>query len=317
MRSFLLRRTGLSLLSLWLLSLLVFIGTNLLPGDVGRRMLGPFATQEAVDTLNETLGTDRPLPVQYWDWISGVVVGDFGVSQNFARPVTELLLPALSNSAKLAAFAFVIVVPLSVLGGVIAALRRDTVVDRLITVTSLSATVIPEFVSGIILTIVFSVTLGWFPSIANAPEGASFLTQLRHLVLPALPLVLVLFGYIARIARAGVIEALEADYTRTAILKGLPRRVVIRRHVLRNALMPTVAVVATQTGFLIGGLVVVEQLFTYPGVGRLMLISAERADFPLLGATVLTVGATFQIATLIGDLIYGWLNPRIHYGKTV
>jgi len=294
--------------------MLVFFGTNALPGDVGRRILGPFATQEAVDILNARLGTDRPIFTQYVDWIGGIFRGDLGDSLNFARPVTELLGPALWNSAKLAALAFVIVVPLSIAGGVFAALRRDTFVDRFFTVTSLSATVIPEFVSGILLTIVFSVGLGWLPSIAAAPAGSGFFTQLKHLILPALPLVFVLFGYIARITRAGVIEALESDYTRTAVLKGLPRRQMIRRHVLRNALLPTVAVVATQTGFLIGGLVVVEQLFTYPGVGRLMVSAAAREDFPMLGAAVLATGAIFQVATLIGDLLYAALNPRVRFG---
>lgn len=314
MRRYVLRRLGLSLVSLWLLSVLVFFGTNMLPGDVGRRILGPFATQEAVDAQNARLGTDRPILTQYLDWTGGILTGDFGDSLNFARPVTEILGPALWNSAKLAALAFVIVVPLSIAGGVFAALRRDTFADRFFTIGSLSATVIPEFVSGIVLTIVFSVNLGWLPSVAAAPQGAGFFLQLKHLILPALPLVLVLFGYIARITRAGVIEALDADYTRTGILKGLPRRTLIRRHVLRNALLPTVAVVATQVGFLIGGLVVVEQLFTYPGVGRLMVRAAEREDFPLLGAAVLATGAIFQVATLLGDMLYASLNPRVRFG---
>lgn len=316
MRRFILRRAGLSLISLGLLSVLVFFGTNMLPGDVGRRILGPFAEQSSVDTLNATLGTDRPILTQYVDWISGILTGDLGDSLNFARPVTEILGPALWNSAKLAALAFVIVVPLSIAGGVFAALRRDTFADRFFTVSSLSATVIPEFVSGIVLTIVFSVSLGWLPSVAVAPAGSGFFTQLKHLILPALPLVFVLFGYIARITRAGVIEALDADYTRTAVLKGLPRGTLIRRHVLRNALLPTVAVVATQTGFLIGGLVVVEQLFTYPGVGRLMVGAAAREDFPLLGAAVLATGAIFQVATLGGDLLYASLNPRVRFSDS-
>jgi len=316
MRRFILRRAGLSLISLGLLSMLVFFGTNMLPGDVGRRILGPFAEQSSVDTLNATLGTDRPILTQYVDWIGGILTGDLGDSLNFARPVTEILGPALWNSAKLAALAFVIVVPLSIAGGVFAALRRDTFADRFFTVSSLSATVIPEFVSGIILTIVFSVSLGWLPSVAVAPEGSGFFTQLKHLILPALPLVFVLFGYIARITRAGVIEALDADYTRTAVLKGLPKGTLIRRHVLRNALLPTVAVVATQTGFLIGGLVVVEQLFTYPGVGRLMVGAAAREDFPLLGAAVLATGAIFQVATLGGDLLYASLNPRVRFSES-
>ena len=314
MLKFLARRLGLALVSLWLLSVLVFVGTNLLPGDVGRRILGPFATQASVDALNTRLGTDRPLLTQYFDYMGGVLTGDLGTSVSFARPVTEMLGIALGNSTRLALLAFVIVVPLSILGGVIAALKRGTLIDRSITVFGLSATVIPEFVSGIVAIVLFAVTLRWLPGGAQAPPGAGFLTQIRYLILPAIPLVLVLFGYIARITRAGMIDALDADYTRTAILKGLPRRVVIRRHVLRNALLPTIAVVATQVGYLFGGLVAVEVLFNYQGVGRLIFDAAQKADFPLLAGGVLVIGVIYQAATLLADLLYGALNPRIRFG---
>lgn len=314
MSKFILRRIGLALITLFLLSVLVFIGTQLLPGDVGRRVLGPFAEQEAVDALNARLGTDRPVLVQYGDWVGNAVTGDLGFSISYARPVRELMGRALGNSAKLAALAFVIVVPLSLLGGIVAALKRGKLIDRIVTVGGLSATVIPEFVSGIVLILVFAVFLGWLPGTATPPEGASVFTQVRYLILPAICLVLVLFGYIARITRAGVIEALEADYTRTAILKGLPRSKVIRRDVLRNALLPTIAVVATQVGYLIGGLVVVEVLFSYQGIGRLLYDAARNADFPLLAGGVLVVGAVFQASMLLADLTYSWLNPRLRLG---
>jgi peptide/nickel transport system permease protein len=314
MLRFLIRRLGLALISLWLLSVLVFIGTNLLPGDVGRRILGPFATQDSVDLLNARLGTDRPLLTQYFDYIGSVVTGDLGRSVSFARPVTEMLGTALINSTKLAALAFVIVVPLAILGGVVAALKRGTVIDRSITVFGLSATVIPEFVSGIVAIVVFAITLKWLPGGAQAPAGSGIFQQVRYLLLPAIPLVLVLFGYIARITRAGMIDALDADYTRTAILKGLPRSIVIRRHVLRNALLPTIAVVATQVGYLFGGLVAVEVLFNYQGIGRLIFDAAQKADFPLLAGGVLVIGVIFQVSTLLADLLYGVLNPRVRLG---
>lgn len=311
---FLIRRLGLALVSLWLLSVLVFVGTNLLPGDVGRRILGPFATQDSVDLLNARLGTDRPLLTQYADYVGNLLTGDLGQSVSFARPVTEMLGTALGNSAKLAALAFVIVVPLSILGGIVAALNRGSPIDRSITVFGLSATVIPEFVSGIVAIVVFAITLGWLPGGAQAPAGSGLFQQIRYLLLPAIPLVLVLFGYIARITRAGMIDALDADYTRTAILKGLPRRVVIRRHVLRNALLPTIAVVATQVGYLMGGLVAVEVLFTYQGVGRLIFDAAQKADFPLLAGGVLVIGVIYQVSTVVADLLYGVLNPRVRLG---
>lgn len=314
MTRFILRRVGLAVITLFLISVLIFIGTQLLPGDVGRRVLGPFATQEAVDAMNARLGTDRPLLIQYGDWITSALRGDLGFSISLTRPVNDLVVDRLINSAKLAAVAFAIVVPLSIIGGVVAALNRDKLTDRVITLGGLSATVIPEFVSGVVVILVFSILLGWLPVSATAPDGAGFFTQLRHLILPAIPLVLVLFGYIARITRAGVIEALDADYTRTATLKGLPQERVIRSEVLRNALLPTIAVVASQVGYLIGGLVIVEVLFTYQGIGRLLFDAARQADFPLLAGGVLVVAVIFQLSMLLADLAYGWLNPRIRLG---
>jgi peptide/nickel transport system permease protein len=313
MGRFLLKRLGLAAITLFLLSVIVFFGTQVLPGNVGRRILGPFADQAAVDALNERLGTDRGLLTQYWDWLTGLFTGDFGTSLAQNVPVTELIGNALVNSLKLAAFAFVLVVPLAIVGGVIAALKRDRLTDRVITIGGLSLSVVPEFVSGIILILVFGLWLDVFPVSARAPAGANILTQLEYLFLPALTLVILLFGYIARITRAGTIEALDADYTRTAVLKGLPRRTVLKRHVLRNSLLPTIAVVATQTGYLIGGLVVVETLFNYPGMGRLIVTAATQKDIPLLEAAVLIVGTIFLIAMLFADLLYSLLNPRIRY----
>lgn len=285
----------------------------MLPGNVARRILGPFADQAAVEALNKDLGTDRPLLTQYWDWISSFVQGDLGTSLAYGVPVSELMGSALGNSFKLAGFAFLMVVPLAILGGVVAALKRDRIVDRVITIGGLSLTVIPEFVTGIILILVFALWLDVLPVSARAPDGSGLLTQLKYLFLPALTLVILLFGYIARITRAGTIESLEADYTRTAVLKGLPRRVVIRRHVLRNSLLPTIAVVATQSAYLLGGLVVIETLFNYPGMGRLIFTAAAQKDFPLLQSGVLIVGIAVLFATLIADLLYSLLNPRIRY----
>jgi peptide/nickel transport system permease protein len=313
MARFLLKRLGLAVVTLFLLSVLVFFGSQVLPGDVGRRILGPFADQRAVEALNHQLGTDRPLLTQYWDWITSFLHGDFGVSLSYNVPVSQLIGDALVNSLKLAALAFVLVVPLAITGGVIAALKRDRTVDRVITLAGLSLSVIPEFVTGIMLILIFGLWLDVLPVSAKAPDGSSVLTQMRYLLLPALTLVILLFGYIARITRAGTIESLDAEYTRTAFLKGLPRRTVIRRHVLRNSLLPTIAVVATQTGYLIGGLVVIETLFNYPGMGRLIFTAANQKDFPLLESAVLIVGIGFLVATLLADIAYSLLNPRIRY----
>ncbi len=301
-------------MTLFLLSIMVFAGGQLLPGDVGRAILGPLADQRAVLVLDHQLGVDRPLLVQYGDWVGHFVIGDMGMSYIYRSPVAPFMATALENSLKLAAVAFVIVVPLSILGGVVAALNVGRWIDRVITLTGLSATVVPEFVSGIVLILILGVWLDVFPITATWPDGAGPLTQLYYLLLPSIPLVLVLFGYIARMARAGTVGALESDYTRTAVLKGLPRRTVIWRHVLRNALLPTITVVATQAGYLIGGLVVVETLFHYQGIGGLIYAAAKARDFPMLEAGVLTVGVIYVVATLFADLLSVRLDPRLRYG---
>jgi peptide/nickel transport system permease protein len=288
----------------------VFFAAQVLPGDVGRRILGPFADQASVDALNEELGANRPLIEQYWDWISHFVTGDLGESVQ-GRSVADVLIDPLVASGKLALLAFVIVVPLAIVGGVYAAIHEGGFRDRLISIGGLSATAIPEFVWAVFFILVFALGLGLFPTTAQFPDGASVFTQLEYLILPSLCLVCVLFGYIARMARAGTIESLEADYTRTATLKGLPRRTVIRRHVLRNSLLPTIAVVATQAGYLIGGLVVIELIFNYQGIGQALVRAATQKDIPVLQSGVLLIGIVYLVATLIADILYSVLNPRV------
>jgi peptide/nickel transport system permease protein len=315
MARFLLKRLGLAIITLFLVSVIVFAVAQLLPGDVGRNVLGPFASQQSVNILNHQLGVDRPLYTQYASWISNFVQGNLGTSQEYRVSVSSLLGPALLNSLKLAAVAFVLVVPLSIIGGVIAALRRGRFSDRAITLTGLSLTAVPEFVSAIILIVVFGLLLKVLPVAATAPPGAGFFTQIRFLLLPSMALVMVLFGYIARMARAGTIEALDADYTRTAYLKGIRTSTVIRRHVLRNSLLPTIAVIATQTGYLIGGLVVIEKLFNYNGIGQRIYTAATNKDFTMLQSSVLVIAVVYLTATIIADILYSVLNPRIRYAS--
>ena len=308
---FVLRRLGLMILTLWIISLIVFFAGQVLPGDPGRAILGNLASAQSVQILDHQLGVDRPLLVRYFSWLGGAVHGDFGTSYAYRAAVGPLVRSALFNSLKLALLAFIIVVPLGILGGVVAALFHGKWLDRVISVAGLTLATVPEFVSGIVVIVVFGVELKLLPVTAAAPAGASALTQLRDLILPAIPLVFVLFGYIARMARAGTVEALDADYTRTAVLKGLPRATVIRRHVLRNSLLPTITVIATQTGYLIGGLVVVEDLFNYRGIGNLIFHAAQTKDFPMLQAGVLIIGIVYAVATLIADMLLMWLNPRL------
>jgi peptide/nickel transport system permease protein len=313
---FLLKRTLLSLVTLVLLSIIVFLGGQLLPGDIGRAVLGPLADARSVAVFNHQMGVDRPLPVQYWDWISHFVTGDMGRSFSYRAPVAPFVGAALRNSLKLAMLAFVLVVPLGIAGGVWAALRVGRWSDRTLGLLGQSLGIVPEFISSIVLILVFGIWLRWLPMSADWPEGAGPLTQIRYLILPALAPTLIFFGYIARVARVGTIEALGADYTRTAILKGLPWLTVLRRHVLRNALLPTIAITASLVGYLAGGLVVVETLFHYRGLGSLIFYAAKAKDFPMLEAGVLTVGAIYALASLLADLLSSALNPRLGTART-
>jgi peptide/nickel transport system permease protein len=292
----------------------VFAVAEVLPGDVGRTILGPFATNEQVERLNRELGLERPLVVRYAGWLGDFVRGEWGDSFLLNTPVRPLVVERAVNSVLLGAFALAFIVPVSIGLGVLAALYRDGFIDRAISVTGLSLIALPEFVVGVIVLVIFAVELGWFPVSSQVPS-ANPVDVVRQFFLPSIPLMLVLFGYIARMARAGTVEALASDYVRTAVLKGLSRWALIWRHVLRNALLPTISVVSVQVGYLFGGLVVVETLFNYPGIGKLLLDSAVGHDLPVLEATVLVVALLYMLSNLVADSLYAVLNPRIRVGR--
>ena len=308
---YVLRRLALAVVTLFLLTLIVFAISNVLPQDVGRAILGPFAPAESVAALNKQLGTDQPLPVQYWRLLEGAATFDFGNSYQSGQPVADLIKQTLANSAKLAILALLLTVPLGVVGGVFAALRRGRWADKVIVTLGLAGSAIPEFVTSTFLIVILGLRLNVLPVLATWPEGSGLGTQAYYLLMPALALVLVYFGYIARMARAGTIGALEADYTRTATMKGMSRTKVLRTHVLRNALLPTISVIATQTGYLFGGLLAVEIIFNVNGLGRLLVNAAKAKDLPVLSAGVLVIGAIYMAATLLADLLISYLNPRI------
>lgn len=312
MLRYVLRRLGLAVITLFIVSVVVFLISAVLPGSVGRAILGPFADQRAVEALNTELGVDGSLIHRYTTWISGAVQGDFGNSYKFKKPVMEFVSTALWNSTKLAALTLVIVVPLGVLGGTLAALRQGKTVDRIITIAGLSLAVTPEFVVGSFLILAFAVKLNWLP--AGGSAQGSLVEQLKVMLLPALTLTAILFGYLSRMARAGTIEALNADYTRTATLKGLPRHTVLMKHVLRNSLLPTIAVIASQMAYLLGGLLVTETMFNYRGLGLLVSDAARGKDIPMLMGAVFIVGALAMTFTLVADLVIAVLNPRIRLG---
>jgi peptide/nickel transport system permease protein len=306
---FLLKRLGLALVTLLLVSMLVFATAQLLPGDLGRTILGPYASEEQVAELNDRLGEDDPAPVRYLEWLSRFVQGDWGTSAALQQPVRPLVLERLGNSLLLAVYALALAVPASLALGMLAARRRGRPLDAAVSGSAVALLALPEFVVGTILSIVFAVELGWFPVSASVPDDAvSFFHQLT---LPAVVLALVLFGSLARVVRASALVALDADYTRTATLKGLPARAVLGRHVLPNVLPPAIAAVGAHVGYLVGGIVVVETLFAYPGLGKLLLDSALAHDLAPLVACVLVTAIVVMLANLAADVAASILDPRL------
>lgn len=306
---FLLRRLGLTLVTLLLVSMLVFVTAELLPGDLGRTILGPYASEEQVAELNDSLGADDPAPIRYADWLADFVRGDWGTSASSGQLVRPLVLDRLGNSLLLALYALALAVPTALTLGMLAARNRGRPLDAAVSATAVSLLAMPEFVVGTILSIVFAVQLGWFPVSAAVPDDAQ--SFFHELTLPAVVLALVLFGSLARVARAASLAAIDADYTRTATLKGLPARRVLARHVLPNVLPPTIAAIGAHVGYLVGGIVVVETLFAYPGLGKLLLDSAQAHDLAPLEACVLATAIAVMAANLAADVAAWALNPRL------
>jgi peptide/nickel transport system permease protein len=306
---YIVRRVALSLVTLFLIITIVFLIANVFPGDVGRRLAGPFESQAQVDAINERLGTNDPLLVQYGRIVKGVLTFDYGNSFAQRKSVSAVIGGAFGRSLALAVYALVLTIPISIAAGVLAARRQGSLIDRSIVTVGLASSSIPEFVSSVILQALIGVKLGLFHVTGKAPQGAGLFTQLSYLTLPALALVIVYFGYIARMTRAGVIRALDADFTRTATMKGLSARHVIFHHVLRNGLQPTVSVVGVQVGYVLGSLVAIETIFNYPGLG-LTVRNAVAKDPPVLVAGVLVVATVYMLATLAADLMLVWMNPR-------
>ena len=316
MSRFLLRRIAFLALTVLLTSLLVFLITQWLPGDVCRIILGREAGPGAIENCRQELGLNQPLPVQYLNWLGDFLRGDWGISYSTNLPIFPMVMDRLQNSLLLAMLTLIISVPFAVTLGVIAGLNANKPIDNTISVGSLAVVGLPEFVTGLVLIQVFSfglrsLGLPYLPANSSIPPGASFFEILPMLILPALTAMLVLLAYIARLTRAGVLAELRQPYVRTADLKGLPRRTVIVKHVLRNALLPTITVIAISIGWLISGLVVIENVFNYPGLGRMMIFAIDRRDLPLLQAVTMVTVLGFAIANLGADLLYGILNPKI------
>lgn len=312
MLKYMLRRVSTLILTLLITSIIVFVLTQMLPGDIARLIKGRDASAEVIQNFNERFGLDRPAPVQYVDWATSFVVGDWGDSYIDPNPpVRGLVLDRLMNSIRLSVYTLLISIPLSILLGVIAALNKDTIIDSAISVLSLSVVGLPEFVTGIVLINVFALGFGWFDVTARVTDTMVFGDWLRILTLPAITASFVLIGYITRMTRAGMIDELKKPYVRTATLKGLRRRRIIMRHVLPNALLPTITVIAISIGWLMGGIVVIENVFTYPGMGSELVRAINRKDIPLLQAITFLIVFIFAVSNLVADLLYAALNPRI------
>ncbi len=308
------RRALLIALVLVLISLIVFVAIHVLPGSAATLILGEYATPENLRALERDMGLDRPLAVQYAAWIGGVVTGDWGYSLAMKQPVTAIIGLRLRNSALLASFALVAVVLVAIPLGTLAALRRGRWLDLAILTGSYLGISVPEFVTGMVLILVLAgPSLHFFPTGDYAPLAAGLRTWLSHLVLPALTLTLVLLAHVIRQTRSGLVEVLQSAYVRTARLKGATERRVVVRHALRNGLLPAVTVIALDLGYLMGGIVVVEEVFAYPGMGRLILYAIQNRDVPLLQVSILIVAATYTVANFAADMVYAWLDPRIRY----
>jgi peptide/nickel transport system permease protein len=312
MGRYILRRILLLVLTMLITSGIIFGLTQLLPGDIARLNLGRDASPQALAEFRETHGLDQPVVQQYVRWLVGFVTGDWGRSFNRGfPPVLPLVLDRLENTVRLAAMTLAISIPLSILLGVAAALTEDSWLDSIISVFSLSVVGLPEFVTGIVLINVFAHTLNLFPATSFVSSGYTLADWLRVLTLPAVTATFVLLAYVSRMTRAGVIDELKKAYVRTAILKGLPQHEVIFKHVLRNALLPTITVIALSIGWLIGGLVIIEEVYNYPGLGRELVAAVKAQNIPLIQAIVVLIIFFYAVANLIADILYGLLNPRI------
>lgn len=319
MGRYILRRLGFLVLTALLTSIIVFLVTQWLPGDVCRVILGREAGQNALDACRAQLGLDNPLPIRYLNWLGNFLKGNWGESYSTRSAILPVITQRIRNTGMLALVTLLISVPLGVSLGVIAGLRENKLLDNVINVLSLSVVGLPEFVTGIVLIQFFSFELRrrglpFLPANSSIRAGTSFIDALPMLILPAITATLVLLAYIARLTRAGVIEELKKPYVRTAVLKGLPGSSVINEHVLRNALLPTITIIAISIGWLISGLVVIENVFNYPGLGRLLVFAIDRRDLPLIQAVTMVTVLGLASANLLADLLYAYLNPRIRLG---
>lgn len=310
-----LKRLGLGVITLLVVSVLIFFAVELLPGDIAEAVLGQGATEETVAAMREQLGLDQPAVVRYFQWLVGAIQGDFGVSLVTGDRVSEAIGPRFVNTLFLAAYAAVIAVPVAILLGIVVALLRNTVFDRVANVLTLTSISSPEFFLGYILILYFAVQTSMFPAIASLSGDMTFLELLHRTFLPALTLVLVVTAHMMRMTRAAIINLLASPYIEMARLKGVPPWKVIVNDALPNAWAPIINVVALNLAYLITGVVLVEVVFVYPGIGQLLVDAVSKRDFPLVQACCLIFAATFILLNLAADVGAILTNPRLRHPK--
>jgi len=314
MGPYLLQRLLVTVPTLFGVSVLVFLSLHLTPGDPAQVILGPKATATALENLRRDLGLDRPVPVQYGRWMAGVVTGDWGRSIQLKTAVLPLVWTHFKATLILSAAAMLLAASSGILLGVVSAVRSGKPLDRAAIVATLVGYSLPAFFLGLLLQLAFGLWLGWFPVTGMyQPEGGGVLDLLAHLVLPAVTLAAGIGALIARMTRATMMEVLSQDYVRTANAKGLRRPAVVFRHAFRNAFIPILTILGLQVGYILGGAVLVEEVFGWPGIGTLAVNAILARDFPLVQGVTLLVALTYVLANLITDLLYTLVDPRISY----
>jgi peptide/nickel transport system permease protein len=309
---FILRRLLLGLIVLILVSVLVFLATQALPTDPARAILGRSATPASLAALRRQLHLDRPVIEQYWTWVTGLLHGNLGTSLAAQEPVSTLLAPKLVNSAVLVALAAVLSIPLSIAIGAYAALKREKAFDQASSNLLLGLAALPEFVVGLVLVILFATTvLHVLPAVSTIPPGSRPWNNWLALILPTLALVIAVAPYVARIMRASMIEVLESDYVEMARLKGLPERTVLIRHALPNALGPVFQVIALNLAYLAGGIIFIEVVFNYTGVGGAIAEAVVNHDLPVIQALAMLIAAVYVILNLLADVATILVTPKL------
>jgi peptide/nickel transport system permease protein len=312
--AYIVRRLLLLFPVLLIVGVVVFSLLHLAPGDPASMMLGREATQEQKDALREQLGLNEPVPVQFVEWFWGVLRLDLGDSLFIGKPVTEALLERFQPTGLLALYAVTLAVVIAIPSGVFAALRPNSILDRLLMILSISGAAIPGFFFGILLILLFAVVLDWVPSSGYEDLSADPVQHARYMILPTVALGFSGAGFLARIVRTTMLDVLNDEYVRTAYAKGLPQRHVVLRHALRNALIPVMTVIGILLASLLGGSVVIETVFNIPGMGRLLVQSVTRRDFPVVQGAVMVVAAIEVLIMLIVDILYVFIDPRIRHG---